>query len=323
MTATRIGKPLTECGFALQVNAERHLRTRLRLAQTYPPDLLAQTLEVADRCTFSLDELKYQYPDEVVPQGETRVELAAPRDLRRGRPALAARRAGDGRAADRARAGADHRAAVRALLPDRLRHRRASRARAASSARAAARRPTASSATAWASPRSTRRACRALRALHLARAQRAARHRRRLRARAARGGHPVPLRQVRPRPRRADRSRHQLPAQVGDPRRRQGARLRADGDRRAGGEPHLVGRHDGHPRAHRGGGLVDARPGGPAAGRADAHAHRLPAAPVAAPGRLRADAGAAVAHGADRERGDGRPHGHRVGQGRHRRARAC
>jgi error-prone DNA polymerase len=71
MTATRLGKPLTECGLELQPNAERHLRTRLRLAQTYAPELLAETLEVAARCSFSLDELRYQYPDEVVPPGET------------------------------------------------------------------------------------------------------------------------------------------------------------------------------------------------------------------------------------------------------------
>ena len=71
MTATRVGKPLTECGFELQGNSERHLRTRLRLAQTYPDDLLAETLQVAARCEFSLDELSYQYPDEVVPAGET------------------------------------------------------------------------------------------------------------------------------------------------------------------------------------------------------------------------------------------------------------
>ena len=71
MTATRMGKPLTQCGFDLQSNAERHLRSRLRLAQTYPQELLAQTLEVAKRCHFSLDELKYQYPQEVVPDGET------------------------------------------------------------------------------------------------------------------------------------------------------------------------------------------------------------------------------------------------------------
>ena len=71
MTATRIGLPLSECGLDLQPNAERHLRTRLRLAQTYPPDLLAETLQVAARCHFSLDELRYQYPSEVVPAGET------------------------------------------------------------------------------------------------------------------------------------------------------------------------------------------------------------------------------------------------------------
>ncbi len=71
MTATRVGKPLTECGSALQPNAERHLRSRLRLSQTYTADLLAETLRVAERCTFSLDELRYQYPAEVVPAGET------------------------------------------------------------------------------------------------------------------------------------------------------------------------------------------------------------------------------------------------------------
>jgi len=71
MTATRVGMPLIDCGYALQPNAERHLRSRLRLVQTYPADLLAETLQVAARCHFSLDELRYQYPDEVVPAGET------------------------------------------------------------------------------------------------------------------------------------------------------------------------------------------------------------------------------------------------------------
>ena len=71
MTSTRVGKPLTECGRELQPNAERRLRSRLRLAQIYPDDLLAETLRIAAMCTFSLDELKYQYPSEVVPEGET------------------------------------------------------------------------------------------------------------------------------------------------------------------------------------------------------------------------------------------------------------
>jgi len=71
MTAIRVCKPLTECGLELQQNAERHLRTRLRLAQTFPQELIAETLNVANRCAFTLDELKYQYPQEVVPAGET------------------------------------------------------------------------------------------------------------------------------------------------------------------------------------------------------------------------------------------------------------
>jgi len=71
LTATRLGQPLTRCGLALQPNAERHLRSRLRLAQACPSELLAETLHVAARCSFHLDELRYQYPEEVVPAGET------------------------------------------------------------------------------------------------------------------------------------------------------------------------------------------------------------------------------------------------------------
>ncbi|MDB5899267.1 MAG: polymerase, partial [Ramlibacter sp.] len=71
ITAVRMGKPVGECGFDLQANAERHLRHRMRLASVYPPELLERTLEVADRCTFSLEEIKYQYPQETVPAGMT------------------------------------------------------------------------------------------------------------------------------------------------------------------------------------------------------------------------------------------------------------
>lgn len=71
MTAIRLGQPVAECGYALQPNAEAHLRARLRLAALYPADLLAETVRVAQLCTFSLDELKYEYPQEVVPAGET------------------------------------------------------------------------------------------------------------------------------------------------------------------------------------------------------------------------------------------------------------
>ncbi|MDH5247163.1 MAG: PHP domain-containing protein, partial [Betaproteobacteria bacterium] len=71
VTAIRIGKPLAECGYALHPNGERHLRSRARLATIYPPELLAETVTIARRCTFSLDELRYEYPEEIVPPGQT------------------------------------------------------------------------------------------------------------------------------------------------------------------------------------------------------------------------------------------------------------
>lgn len=71
LTAARLCQPLATCGYALQPSAERHLRSRLRLAQMYPRNLLDETLKVASRCHFNLSELRYQYPDEVVPSGVT------------------------------------------------------------------------------------------------------------------------------------------------------------------------------------------------------------------------------------------------------------
>ena len=71
LTAIRLGKPLAQCGQALYPNAERHLRLRLRLANLYPRDLLDETVRIAARCTFSLDCLRYEYPEEIVPPGAT------------------------------------------------------------------------------------------------------------------------------------------------------------------------------------------------------------------------------------------------------------
>ncbi len=71
LTAIRIGRPLTECGFELAPNAEQRLRLRSTLGNLYPAELLAETLAVAARCGFSLDELRYQYPSEVIPEGQT------------------------------------------------------------------------------------------------------------------------------------------------------------------------------------------------------------------------------------------------------------
>ena len=71
LTAIRVGQPVAHCGHALAPNAEQHLRSRLRLASLYPAELLEQTLEVAACSRFSLDELRYEYPDEIVPPGHT------------------------------------------------------------------------------------------------------------------------------------------------------------------------------------------------------------------------------------------------------------
>jgi error-prone DNA polymerase len=71
LTALRLKTTVFDAGYALFPNGERHLRSRLRLSRLYPPELLADTLEIAARCEFSLDELCYEYPEEIVPAGET------------------------------------------------------------------------------------------------------------------------------------------------------------------------------------------------------------------------------------------------------------
>jgi error-prone DNA polymerase len=71
LTALRLKTSVFDAGHALFPNGERHLRSRLRLARLYPPELLAETLRIAEKCTFSLDELRYEYPEEIVPAGHT------------------------------------------------------------------------------------------------------------------------------------------------------------------------------------------------------------------------------------------------------------
>ena len=71
LTATRLGLPLAQCGWQLAPNAEQHLRPIGRLQALHEPAWLAQTVSLAERCTFSLAELRYEYPDEIVPPGTT------------------------------------------------------------------------------------------------------------------------------------------------------------------------------------------------------------------------------------------------------------
>jgi len=71
LTAVRLGKPVSECGYELGQNAEQHLRSRLRLANVYPAEALEETMRIADMCKFSLEELRYEYPNELIPPGHT------------------------------------------------------------------------------------------------------------------------------------------------------------------------------------------------------------------------------------------------------------
>ncbi len=73
-TAIRLGQSVANCGFSANNNAEQYLCSRAQLARTYPPQLLANTLEVASRCHFSLDEIRYNYPTETVPAGCTPIQ---------------------------------------------------------------------------------------------------------------------------------------------------------------------------------------------------------------------------------------------------------
>jgi error-prone DNA polymerase len=71
LTAIRLNTPLDAAGVSLFSNGERCMRPVQRLQELYPAPLLAQTLTIAERCTFKLDELRYEYPEEIVPAGET------------------------------------------------------------------------------------------------------------------------------------------------------------------------------------------------------------------------------------------------------------
>ena len=67
---------LAGAGFRLSANAERHLKTPSEMARLFAayPDAVARTAELAERCRFSLDELRYEYPAEPVPHGRTTQE---------------------------------------------------------------------------------------------------------------------------------------------------------------------------------------------------------------------------------------------------------
>ena len=71
VTAIREGVTLDQAGFALYPNGERYLRALPVLKRVYDDDLLESSAAIADSIDFSLNELRYEYPRELVPDGET------------------------------------------------------------------------------------------------------------------------------------------------------------------------------------------------------------------------------------------------------------
>ena len=73
LTCIREGCTIDQAGRRLQANAERFLKTPEEMARLFQGHeaALARTLEVVDACSFSLNDLKYEYPDEPVPPGKT------------------------------------------------------------------------------------------------------------------------------------------------------------------------------------------------------------------------------------------------------------
>ncbi len=76
VTAIRHATPLQSLGHELFPNGERHLKSGAELTALFGGrrDLIERTVEIADRCTFSLSELRYEYPEELVPDGVTSIE---------------------------------------------------------------------------------------------------------------------------------------------------------------------------------------------------------------------------------------------------------
>ena len=73
LTCIRECCTIAEAGYRLAANAERHLKLPQEMARLFRghEDAVERSLEVAERCRFNLDELRYEYPEEPVPEGQT------------------------------------------------------------------------------------------------------------------------------------------------------------------------------------------------------------------------------------------------------------
>jgi error-prone DNA polymerase len=73
LTCVRERTTIHAIGRKLQAHAERHMKPVSEMVRLFrdAPDAIAETMDFANRITFTLNELRYQYPDEPVPPGKT------------------------------------------------------------------------------------------------------------------------------------------------------------------------------------------------------------------------------------------------------------
>ncbi len=73
LTCVREKCTIAEAGLRLTVNAERHIKPPEEMARLFArfPEAIDRTIEIAEACHFSLGQLRYEYPDEPVPEGKT------------------------------------------------------------------------------------------------------------------------------------------------------------------------------------------------------------------------------------------------------------
>ena len=71
LTAIRVGIPVSKLGALVDSNGERHLRSLQTLQELYHEGMLVESVRIADACTFTMDQLAYEYPANLVPQGLT------------------------------------------------------------------------------------------------------------------------------------------------------------------------------------------------------------------------------------------------------------
>ncbi|KQV83532.1 error-prone DNA polymerase [Rhizobium sp. Root1220] len=71
VTCVRNNTTIDDVGFERERHADRYLKTPEEMERLFPryPEALARTMEIVDRCRFSLEELTYQYPEEAIVEG--------------------------------------------------------------------------------------------------------------------------------------------------------------------------------------------------------------------------------------------------------------